>query len=364
MYGPQVTNLTLFKQGGGGKRSLTRATASYRMGSKSREIPLPYSLQMSHSYRPSDRPSPYWDDSGDAPNCILPHMLLSASPPTDMDNIRNRAIGRFVQDFKGGTDAALGTTLAEWSKSSKMIALRASQLLESYRSFRKGDFGRTARILRIPREDVNRVGKPGIRQAQRDVSSQWLELHFGWTPLIKDVYSAVNVLQGPLPGVKARGRASGVYWVDDQETSYNSWHTSISLRSKVLIGADVYLENPNLALANRMGLVNPATVVWELIPFSFLVDWFIPVGKFLNSMTDYVGYQVRNGFTTTTHVGWSQQRIYYSPSYAVFQHADVAFVSRVLGVPPARLAMTPFKGLSVARGATAIALVIQQFLKP
>ena len=54
------------------------------------------------------------------------------------------------------------------------------------------------------------------------------------------------------------------------------------------------ISSPNSLKANQLGLVNPASVAWELIPFSFLVDWFLPVGKFLESYTDTVGMQLDN----------------------------------------------------------------------
>lgn len=31
------------------------------------------------------------------------------------------------------------------------------------------------------------------------------------------------------------------------------------------------------------GLTDPASIVWERIPYSFVVDWFLPIGNFLQS---------------------------------------------------------------------------------
>jgi len=38
------------------------------------------------------------------------------------------------------------------------------------------------------------------------------------------------------------------------------------------------------AYAAALGLNNPAAIVWEAIPYSFVVDWFFKVGKLLNSL--------------------------------------------------------------------------------
>jgi hypothetical protein len=33
-----------------------------------------------------------------------------------------------------------------------------------------------------------------------------------------------------------------------------------------------------------LGLTNPLNVAWELVPFSFVVDWFIPIGSFFDGL--------------------------------------------------------------------------------
>jgi hypothetical protein len=42
---------------------------------------------------------------------------------------------------------------------------------------------------------------------------------------------------------------------------------------------------PNAAdLPARLGLLNPAEVIWELVPFSFVADWFLPIGDYLSAL--------------------------------------------------------------------------------
>jgi hypothetical protein len=58
------------------------------------------------------------------------------------------------------------------------------------------------------------------------------------------------------------------------------------------------LENPALAQAASLGLTNPATWVWEKIPWSFVVDWLLPIGAYLDSMDATLGWTFRAGSTT------------------------------------------------------------------
>jgi hypothetical protein len=60
----------------------------------------------------------------------------------------------------------------------------------------------------------------------------------------------------------------------------------------------VRITNPNLFLANRLGLLNLPGVAWDLIPWSFVVNMFTNMGQMVNSLTDFVGVEVSNGSST------------------------------------------------------------------
>jgi hypothetical protein len=39
-----------------------------------------------------------------------------------------------------------------------------------------------------------------------------------------------------------------------------------------------------LGFSRQLGLLDPLSVVWENIPYSFVVDWFIPIGDYLSML--------------------------------------------------------------------------------
>jgi hypothetical protein len=55
------------------------------------------------------------------------------------------------------------------------------------------------------------------------------------------------------------------------------------------------LSNPKLAELSSLGLINPLEIVWEVLRYSFVVDWFLPVGEWLGSLTADVGYTFYGG---------------------------------------------------------------------
>jgi hypothetical protein len=295
----------------------------------------------------------------------------------------NKAMSRFVDRCRDKTSSSLGTTLAEWRQSEQMIVLRAGQILSALKALKTGNAKKFERALGISisvtesrasgksfrgrwAEGRNRfrdekVPFPDrVRQWSKDLSNLWLEYHFGWAPLLDDIHKACDVLKSNPPSqrVTATGRATTSEKVI---AGKYAWSTDATYEVHCKVGAEVYISNGNLALANQLGLVNPASVAWEVVPFSFLVDWFLPVGKFLESWTDLLGYTTRYPYYTFYRQAKSLQE-YKQDSSSLGAECQAVGMVRTLGLPPFRFVRPPFNGFSVARGATAISLVIQQFL--
>lgn len=75
------------------------------------------------------------------------------------------------------------------------------------------------------------------------------------------------------------------------------------------------ISNETLANAASIGLLNPAQVAWELVPYSFVVDWFLPVGSFLETLTDTAGLTFVSGVQTYRVVSQFQSE-FTPPSYS------------------------------------------------
>ena len=314
----------------------------------------------------------------DAPNTLAKTFSNNGIPNGDA-LASNTARSRFVDAVRDKNTAALAVTIAEWEQSNKMIALRAGQLFNAMKKLKRGDISGVRSLPQIRQDfkdakkgaEYQRVMKRlrkeprNFRAGSVDVSNKWLEYHFGWVPLIQDIYQATQVLTSNPPSHKVSG--SGKYLEPVQVGNFvPNNHTNRGLyECRVKVGAEVYVSNPNLALANQLGLVNPATVAWEVVPFSFVVDWFFTVGKTLDSFSDLLGYSIRNPYTTTVRKckdwqHWFNEAGNPVPGSLSINHA--IWLRRVMSIPTYKFTALPFKGFSPARGATAIALLCQQFL--
>lgn len=240
-----------------------------------------------------------------------------------------------------------------------MIAARALQLRRAWVSLRRGEFLAFLRHLAVKPLPHHRRWR-----RSRHAASTWLEYHFGWSPLLGDIYNACDLLQAKYPDsrlIKARGSANGK---GSKPLVIDTEIYSLEGNVGVEIGAEISISNPNLFLANRLGVINPASVAWELIPFSFLVDWFIPVGKFLDSYTDFVGLSLKSSYTTWFVRTSAVVGYYWKPNggrYGITQQTEAVHWNRTLGVVSPALIPKQWKGLSVSRAATSMSLLIQVF---
>lgn len=262
--------------------------------------------------------------------------------------------------------AGMAVNLAQRRQAIDMIAHRAGQLTSFVRNLRAGRIGKALDAVGLERHSTS------VRVKSKGFANQFLELHFGWEPLIKDIYSAVNILQDGVPPSKIRssssGKASGV--VVELNDSFSrierEWSDIIGWR----IGADVFVSNPNLFLANQLGLVNPALVAWDVIPYSFVLGWFVNVEQFLAQFTDFWGVTVVNPYIAflwtrnTRKREWQKNWPAY-PTPNTILYRDYRFqrtqADRVPGsIPGPTLRVRPPWVVSPVRGLTAISLLLQK----
>lgn len=202
-----------------------------------------------------------------------------------------QAYDRLMSNAAGSKRASLGVSVASSQQSWAMVADRSMRLVRAASQARRGRLVDAAEIL------LKGSSARARRLRKRDhVSDSWLELQFGWLPLYDDIHSALNVLSSSIPTERVRGSGQTVIfdqttsWQEPTETGYSSKMGT----KRVMLSGDIRTVNPNLLLAKQLGVTNPAHVAWDLVPFSFVVDWFLPVSKFVQSWDSHYGIQFEN----------------------------------------------------------------------
>lgn len=270
------------------------------------------------------------------------------------DPVYNRAYSKLLS--KIGDSAEWGAGIAEARGAIKMIADRVTQLVSFTRNLRKRRWAAAARGLGV---DVRKPPPGWKRQpAAKRVASGYLEYSFGWVPLVGDIYAGIEVLQSPFKTTRVNARsADSIEWGIPPPGAYSPG-LRVFETCKVQLTTDLYVSNPNLRLASQMGLLNPASVAWELVPFSFVVDWFVNVSDIIGSMTDFAGLTLLN--PATTSIADRQVHRYWS-NYSWTSGFRSYFQTRKTGIN------TPFLTFGVAKfglkqASYALSLLVQLFM--
>jgi len=279
----------------------------------------------------------------------------------------NQAYSNFVNQI--GSSSQFANNVLEANEAIGGAANRILQISRFASALRKGNIAGAAKALATP---VPKSLK-GLKGQAKNFGDQFLEFHFGWVPLMQDIHGAMQTLSKPDFGTRklsSRGRSGGTY--RDRNVDYwggryhslNVWDTTVVYQARY--GASIRVVNPNAYLASQLGLVNPAAIAWEAVPYSFVADWFGNVGQVLSSATDFVGLDSTFAYNTTS------ERITKSYTGLVWDDANSQnssnesfsgqkfSVSRSAGIPGPVLRLKPFKGLSLTRGITAISLLLQK----
>jgi hypothetical protein len=266
-----------------------------------------------------------------------------------------KSLSRF--NDKRGDAAELGVTLVQQKQAIDMMASRLQQGWRIIRAVRKGRLGDVATELGIKKQTV--------RQRARGLSATQLEISFGWLPMISDVQNALKVLNGPFPYGLARGASKS----DDSLTVYTSYDgkSTHKVNFQTYVAAFLEVDNPGLDVAQRLGLLDPLPVVYEVIPWSFVANWVFNLDEFIGQFNGYHGVKVTNphfGVKIVDAFTTFQPNSTGLPKWLIQGAGRGESFKRSVGsLPGIRLGLRPSVAMPWQRALNAISLLIQKGIK-
>lgn len=140
------------------------------------------------------------------------------------------------------------------------------------------------------------------------MDKKWLSWQYGWKPLLSDCYEALNAIDALHHRVGSNfsrfsaSRSESAFKVSSVSSVNGVMYANAFTQKRTRIIA--YVENPALAaMLSTSGVTDPLSVGWELLPYSFCVDWFLPVGTYLE--TRGIAQLVKATFVTSTKMQYT-----------------------------------------------------------
>lgn len=286
---------------------------------KTGQLPVnPYSLS-----RAEIQPGKYFvvEDYGNgtfftADYNVHPHLTFADIPSghltVDENSLIAKIRGRITATAKIGEDIATGAQTARLLSVSLDRFKTFLQLVTGKQKIETLDhfLGRARGKQRFLKA-VRLLRKDGINGAVL-LSRLWLEHRYGWLPLIEDVQQVIVAFQQYAGKNSDLARVSGsrvsktenvrsVIYADNPYSVPNTKRRRYfyeNVRTVCKMGFTYKMDAKMLATVNGLGLTNPLSLAWDLAPYSFVVDWFLPIGPALDAISAFQGLSFVRGYKT------------------------------------------------------------------
>jgi hypothetical protein len=207
---------------------------------------------------------------GDNIPASFPHMLFN-----DLWGVEDeyKVLAKLLNKVKSHS-YNVGVALAEVDKLSSGIVSTIKQLGFGAADLASGRFSSFARRFGTypPSKSVTR------KLNTKDFSGRFLEMRYAWQPAVQDAFEAAKAFEalsnGPRKQVFRTSRHVSRDLAVDGNWTVSQWQ----LEAKRSYTYEAYEE---LGALRQMGLGNPASILWERLPYSFVIDWFLPIGTYL-----------------------------------------------------------------------------------
>lgn len=295
----------------------------------------------------------------------LGHYLLQVG---NVPGNQFRSVGDLHGDLGNRLTAAardapidLGVSLGEYRETASMVAGAMRKTVGLYKAVRKHDFSEALR-------QVTGRNNRKASDAAKAAADAWLGFTYGVKPLMSDVSGAMDLLnrseegqEVPVHTVRASNRENAFSSARHPSGNYEG-HCQGELRGSAKM--QFFVENPLAFTLDQVGLWNPLALGWELIPYSFCVDWFLPIGDLLRGVVPPPGVSQVKGYTYVKGRGSCHRETNISsPPPGWYTKADSkGFVKerKVLTSFPSYYWRVPDLSLSYNQLASAAALMVQQ----
>lgn len=231
----------------------------------------------------------------------------------------------------------------------------------------------------IVKSAINVISNANKKSRKNNIADTHLAIVYGLMPIISDISGVLDGIQKTIGKVRETSRCSSQLNGSNTATSLNktafasfNYKTQTTVEESIVVRA-MSLDEYVATTASRIGFTGQGlvTLPWELIPYSFVVDWFTNVGDFLGALTpDVFLKQLVSGYVIDRQVQVTTKMVDFSAVSGftmVSPPSDSSHISqyknksRYAGLSaPSIVIRSDFQMDNIRRAADAIALIVQK----
>lgn len=181
----------------------------------------------------------------------------------------NKAIEK-IMDGSG----QLANDLLELNKTKRMVSAAVQGLIQGWKDL-KGGRPMSQLVKALKKEGWNGLA-----------GRKFLEFIYGWSPTVEGAFETADTLN--------QSWYEGKYYIDRVSATEtgeihmlsgdNYWNLNGGFTVRGKAQYQFRISNPKMALFKHLGLTNPASIVWEATPYSFVFDWAFRFGSHVQNL--------------------------------------------------------------------------------
>lgn len=247
-------------------------------------------------------------------------VTCSLHSPAQTHNKWYRTAGMWRQNVPvfltvGSSETALRDSVEELAVTSAFANIDTSEMLALATIAESGKSVESMRAILFRAykifKNVRRLNVKGLLKEfkPKELADRYMEARYALRPLYYDALGVANALQ------KNRGYARRTFrgWAEDSVTRTDTllnqasglWGTQTDWRRELTYTVSAragVLCDISITDLTTFGFDQLAETTWELIPFSFMVDWFVNVGDWVAAHTPNAGVKQRASWVTLRQV--------------------------------------------------------------
>lgn len=203
------------------------------------------------------------------------------------------------------------TELAEGKESIRLIVSLLNSLIHPLQTFKKE---KEALYKSFHRGEIKTYS-----HLLKRVADAWMTYRYGIGPIIMSIQDIMKVLKlkDSVFHTERTGESIDVSGFDPTILLKPEVYLAETATGKITVravGKDGYSVGSTIQVVDLIGF-NPILTAWEKIPYSFVVDWALNVGDYLNGITSsltqlsdqrVLGYSVKRDFVVETRLHWDK----------------------------------------------------------
>jgi len=245
-------------------------------------------------------------------NTIQGLGLMDTNPQPHDAAMVNPAIAKLAGKINAA-NVNLGEDLFTANQTIRLFTSNVTRLGKAFQLLRRGNLPGAMKQLRKPVKGSLKRKFNALKQGGKSgtvlAAEMWLELRYGWMPLIGDIKGSLAIFSQLL------SKSPTVCYVHASKTSIANGKIGLSydtitfpaprtawkyytVTSSTKFGLYYKVDDVFKNKMSQLGLTSPVSLAWELIPYSFVVDWFLPIGQALEDLSKFEGLVFDSGYKT------------------------------------------------------------------